>query len=392
VGWAIAMDTPFQWAKQVASHYGGTRNAMVISWPGHITDNGGLRSQWHHIIDITPTILDAVQVTQPTMVNGAKQEPMEGVSMVYTFANKDQASTHKIQYFEIVGYRAIYNGGWVAATTPPLAPWDLQAANPPDVITGYKWELYNVDKDFSEAHDLASQMPDKLKEMEALFYSEAKKYNVFPLDNNKVSRANPENRPSLTGNRTSFTYYQGEKRIPEAAAADIKNKSWSLTADIDIPGGGAEGMIATLGGFSNGWALYLLKGRPVFHYTFGFLDHYNIEAQQPLSAGHHTILFDFKYDGGGIGKGGTGTLYVDGPQVAQGRIEHTVAIRYTLNVETFDIGEDTGTAVDTSYEVPFTFTGAIDKITINLKPQDRVTAQAEAESLQRAALKVLMLD
>jgi len=392
VGWAVAMDTPFQWTKQVASHYGGTRNAMVISWPGHITDNGGLRSQWHHIIDITPTILDAVHVTQPTMVNGTKQKPMEGVSMVYTFANKDRASTHKTQYFEIVGYRAIYSDGWVAATTPPLAPWDLEAANPPDVITGYKWELYNVDKDFSEAHDLASQMPDKLKEMQALFYAEAKKYNVFPLDNSKVSRANPENRPNLTGNRTSFTYYQGEKRIPEAAAPDIKNKSWSLTADIDIPESGAEGMIATLGGFSNGWALYLLKGKPVFHYTFGFLDHYNIEAPQPLSAGHHTILFDFKYDGGGIGKGGTGTLYVDGQQVAQGRIEHTVAIRYTLNVESFDIGEDTGTAVDTSYEVPFTFTGAIDKITINLKPQDRVTAQAEAEAVQRAALKVLMRD
>ena len=260
------------------------------------------------------------------------------------------------------------------------------------MITGYKWELYNVDKDFSEAHDLASQMPDKLKEMQALFYAEAKKYNVFPLDNSKVSRANPENRPNLTGNRTSFTYYQGEKRIPEAAAPDIKNKSWSLTADIDIPESGAEGMIATLGGFSNGWALYLLKGKPVFHYTFGFLDHYNIEAPQPLSAGHHTILFDFKYDGGGIGKGGTGTLYVDGQQVAQGRIEHTVAIRYTLNVESFDIGEDTGTAVDTSYEVPFTFTGAIDKITINLKPQDRVTAQAEAEAVQRAALIVLMRD
>jgi arylsulfatase len=389
VGWAHAMNTPFQWAKQVASHYGGTRNGMVISWPGHVTDDGGLRSQWHHVIDITPTILDAVHVAQPTMVNGAKQTPMEGVSMVYTFANKDRASTHKTQYFEIVGYRAIYSDGWVAATTPPLAPWDLAAANPPDVITGYKWELYNVGRDFSEAHDLASQMPDKLASMKKLFYADAAKYNVFPLDNNKVTRADPKNRPSLTGNRTSFTYYQGEKRIPEPAAADVKNKSWRLTADVNIPEVGAEGMIATMGGFSNGWALYLLKGKPVFHYTFGFLDHYNIEAPQPLSAGHHVVLFDFKYDGGGIGKGGMGTLSVDGQQVAQGRIEHTAAIRFTLNVESFDIGEDTGTAVNTSYEVPFTFTGAINKVTIDLKSQDKVTAQAEEGAKQRLALEKL---
>jgi arylsulfatase len=257
------------------------------------------------------------------------------------------------------------------------------------VITGYKWELYNVDKDFSEAHDLASQMPRKLAQLKKLFYVEAAKYNVFPLDNNKVTRADPKNRPSLTGKRTSFTYYQGEKRIPEPAAPDMKNKSWSLTADVNIPGSGAEGMIATLGGFSNGWALYLLKGKPVFHYTFGFLDHYNIEAPQPLSAGHHTILFDFKYDGGGIGKGGTGTLSVDGQQVAQGRIEHTVGIRFTLNVESFDIGEDTGTAVNTSYEVPFTFTGTIDKVTIDLKSQDTVTTLAEPGARQRAALEML---
>jgi arylsulfatase len=239
------------------------------------------------------------------------------------------------------------------------------------------------------AHDLASQMPDKLAQLQKLFYAEATKYNVFPLDNSKVTRANPNNRPSLIGKRTSFSYYQGEKRIPEPAAPDVKNKSWSLTADIEIPGSGAEGVIATLGGFSNGWALCLVKGKPVFHYTFGFTEHYKIEGPQPLSAGHHTVLFDFKYDGGGIGKGGMGALSVDGQQVAQGRIEHTVGIRFTLNVESFDVGEDTGTAVDTSYTVPFTFTGSINKVTIDLKSQDKATAEAEAGAKQRAALEVL---
>ena len=256
------------------------------------------------------------------------------------------------------------------------------------MITGYKWELYNVDKDFSEAHDLASQMPDKLAQLKKLFYAEAAKYNVFPLDNSKVVRANPANRPSLTGSRTSFTYYQSEKRIPEPAAPDIKNKSWSITADVDIPASGAEGMIATLGGFSNGWALYLLNGKPVFHYTFGFLEQYNIEGPQQLSAGHHIVQFNFTYDGGGIGKGGTGTLSVDGQQVAQGRIEHTAGIRFTLNVESFDIGEDTGTAVNSSYEVPFAFAGTINKVTIDLKSQDRVTAQAETEAKRLAALEM----
>jgi arylsulfatase len=389
VGWAIAMDTPFQWAKQVASHYGGTRNAMVISWPGHITDVGGLRSQWHHIIDITPTILDAVHVPQPTMVNGATQRPMEGVSMVYTLAGKELPSTHKTQYFEIVGYRAIYSDGWIACTTPPLPPWDLQAAKPPDVISGYKWELYQVEKDFSEGHDLAAQMPDKLAALQKLFDAEAAKYHVFPLDNDKVTRADPKNRPSLTGSRTSFAYYQGERRIPEPAAADTKNRSWRLTADVDIPAGGAEGVIATLGGLSNGWALYLRKGKPVFHYTFGFIEHYNIEGQQPLTPGHHTVVFDFQYDGGGIGKGATGVLSVDGQQAATGRIEHTVGIRYTLNVESFDVGEDTGTPVNASYDVPFAFSGTIQKVAIDLKALDKASAEAVAQAERQWAATVL---
>jgi arylsulfatase len=375
------MDTPFQWTKQIASHFGGTRNGMVISWPSHIKDVGGLRSQWHHVIDILPTILDAVHVPQPTMVDGVKQRPMEGVSMVYTFDHPNAPSTRRTQYFELFGNRAIYHDGWIAATTPAAAPWSTTIPNV-DVITGYKWELYNIDKDFSESNNLAASMPDKLKEMQKLFYDEAAKYNVLPLDNDRVMRLNPANRPSLAPGKTSFTYYAGAKRIPEGVAPDIKNKSWSITAKVDIPKGGAEGMIATLGGLFDGWALYLDKGKPVFHYNFANVGHYEIDAPQALSPGTHTVLFDFKYDGGGIGKGGVGTLFVDGKQVAQGRIDHTVAVRFTMSVETFDIGEDTGTPVNLKYDVPFKFTGSIDSVTIDLKPQapDVAAAQRDAEA------------
>jgi len=389
VGWAHAMDTPFQWTKQIASHYGGTRNGMVIAWPGHIKDAGGLRSQWHHVIDIVPTILDVAHVEQPTMVNGVKQRPMEGVSMAYTFDHKDAKSTHKVQYFELMGNRAIYSDGWIAATTPPIAPWDNTPASLPDVIAGYKWELYNVAKDFSESKDLAAQMPEKLKQMQDLFYVEAKKYDVLPLDNSKIPRLDPKVRPSPGGNATSYTYYLGEKRIPEAAAPDIKNKSWTIQADVGIPNQGAQGMIATLGGFSNGWALYVQNGKPVFHYNFGFTQHYNIASTQALLPGHHTIRFDFTYDGGGIGKGGMGTLFVDGKQVAQGRIEHTVAFRYSMSVETFDIGEDTGTPVNDNYEVPFTFTGTIDKVVINLKPRDKMSADEDLKANDKAEAEIL---
>jgi arylsulfatase A-like enzyme len=382
VGWAHAMDTPFQWTKQIASHFGGTRNGMVIAWPGHIKDEGGIRTQWHHVIDILPTVLDAVQIPAPIEVEGIKQRPIEGVSMAYLFSEPTAPSTRRTQYFELFGNRAIYRDGWIAATTPVAAPWSTSVPSV-DVITGYNWELYHVAEDFSEAIDLAKSMPDKLKEMQTLFYEEAARYAVLPLDNDRVMRLNPANRPSLSPGRTSFTYYAGTKRIPEGVAPDIKNKSWSLTAELNIPQSGAEGMIATLGGLFDGWALYLDKGKPVFHYNFANIGHYEIEAQQALVSGKHTVLFDFKYDGGGIGKGGVGTLFVDGEQVAEGRIEHTVAVRFTMSVETFDVGEDTGTPVCMKYDVPFTFTGEIESVSINLEPQPPEVAEAQL----RAELK-----
>ncbi|WP_439543344.1 arylsulfatase [Hyphomicrobium sp.] len=366
VGWAHALDTPFQWTKQIASHLGGTRNGMVVSWPARIKDNGGLRSQWHHVIDILPTVLEGVGVPQPTMVNGVKQRPIEGVSMAYTFASASAPSTHRTQYFELFGNRAIYHDGWMASTTPAGPPWSSSIPKL-DVITGYKWELYNLDQDFSQSKDLAASQPQKLGEMQALFYSEAAKYRVLPLDNDRVMRLNPANRPSLSEGRTSYTYYAGAKRIPEGVAPDIKNRSWALTSKIDVKEGQTDGMIATLGGLFDGWALYLNKGKPVFHYNFAKVAHYEVASAEALTPGKHIVLLDFKYDGGGMGKGGVATLFVDSQQVAQGRIEHTVAVRYTMSVETFDVGEDTGTPVNLSYDVPFKFAGTIESVTIDLK-------------------------
>jgi hypothetical protein len=228
-------------------------------------------------------------------------------------------------------------------------------------------------------------MPDKLKEMQKLFYDEAAKYHVLPLDNDRVMRLNPINRPSLAPGKNSFTYYAGTKRIPEGVAPDMKNKSWKLTARINVPKEGAQGVIATLGGLFDGWALYVEDGRPVFHYNFANVGHFEIASSEALTPGEHTILWDFKYDGGGIGKGGDGTLSIDGKQVAQGRIEHNIAVRFTMSVETFDIGEDTGTPVTTKYDVPFAFTGQIKDVTIDLAPQPKAVADQQRDAEEKAA-------
>jgi arylsulfatase A-like enzyme len=369
MGWAHAMDTPFQWTKQIASHYGGTRNGMVISWPVRIRDRGGIRPQWHHTIDIVPTILDVIGLQQPSVVNGVAQKPIEGVSMAYSFANSQALSARRTQYFEMFGNRAIYHDGWIACTTPKLAPWEdvtfVPEAAKVDVISGYKWELYHVAEDFSEAVNLAEKYPDKLHKLQLLFYAEAAKYNVLPLDDRKIERLDVSIRPSLTRGRSEFTYYGVLTRIPEGAAPDVKNKSFRITADVVLPKGGEEGVVVTQGGLSSGYALMFLAGKPVFHYNLANIAHFRIAAQDALSPGKHTVTFDFKYDGGGFGKGGTGTLGVDGNQVAQGRIANTVPLRFSFD-ETFDIGEDNGTPVSPDYDVPFKFTGQIEKVVVNL--------------------------
>jgi arylsulfatase len=371
VGWAHAMDTPFQWTKQVASHFGGTRNGLVIRYPKLIKDRGGLRTQFCHVIDITPTVLDVTGVPIPQVIDGVKQKPFEGTSLAYTFADAKAPTRHATQYFEMLGNRAIYRDGWIASTTPLRLPWVTYGASPsPD---DFKWELYHVSDDFSQANDLAATQPAKLKEMQQLFDREARKYHVYPLDSSFAERADPAIRPSLTRGRNDFSYFPGMIRIPEGSSPDIKNKSYTMTAEVDIPSAGASGVLGTMGGRYGGWALLLTGGKPefVFAYSNQPAHKYRIAAQQALGPGKHTIRFDFKYDGGGMGKGGTGTLSVDGKQVAQGRIEHTVRARFSLD-ETMDIGEDTGTPVVEDYagRMPFRFTGKLDRFTIHLeKPQ-----------------------
>jgi arylsulfatase A-like enzyme len=453
VGWAWAFDTPFKWTKQVASHFGGTRQGLAISWPGHIKDVGAIRTQFHHIIDIVPTILEATGIPAPATVNGIAQKPIEGVSMAYTFdqANANAPSKRTTQYFEMAGNRGIYHDGWMANTTPFAPPWDLATGKLPDVVNGYKWELYNITEDYSQNSDLAAKMPDKLKEMQALFATEAAKYNVFPLDNTAFSRLLTP-RPSATAGQTVFTYTGENSGIPLANAPSILDKDYTITAEVTIPKGGAEGMIVTLGGRFGGYGLFLShsfnwwlksrlfkrvglgvfvlglfivwfnkrrdgwshwlrrvgyamvlfsalwvvalfatdlfglgRGRPVFVYNLLDLERFRWEGLSSLNAGKHTIVFDFKYNGPGPGKGGTGVFSVDGKEVAKKTLEHTIPLMMAID-ETFDVGVDSRSPVDFTYEVPFRFTGAIDKLTYKLGPE-QITAEekkAAAQALARA--------
>jgi len=367
--WAWAFDTPFKWMKQVASHFGGTRQGMAIAWPNRIKNAGGIRNQFHHMIDIVPTILDATGIPAPVMVNGIAQKPIEGVSMMYTFdkANADAPSKRDTQYFEMFGNRAIYHDGWIACTTPPAPPWLMGTAKMPDVVNGYKWELYNIAEDYSENNDLATSMPDKLRELQELFLVEASKYDVFPLDNSVIQRV-LEARPSATAGRTLFTYSGAVSGIDPSNAANILDKSYTITAEVEVPQGGGDGMIATLGGRFGGYGLYLLKGKPVFLYNFVDLERFRWEGQQALTPGKHTIVFDFTYDGPGFGKGGTGVLKVDDREVANKKVPHTIPFIMAID-ETFDVGVDTRTPIDDNdYQVPFRFTGKITKLTYKLGP------------------------
>lgn len=370
VGWAHAMDAPMQWTKQVASHFGGTRNGLVISWPKRIAARGELRSQFHHIIDVMPTILEAVGVPMPVEIDGVQQKPLEGVSMLYAFDDAHAKDRHTTQYFELVGNRGIYHDGWMACTTPLRLPWVMSGAEPsPD---DFKWELYHVAEDFSQANDLAAQQPEKLKELQGVFDAEARKYNVYPLDSSFVDRGLADLRPSNTRGRSVFTYHAGMIRIPEGSTPDIKNKSYRITADVVIPERGAEGVLATQGGRFGGWGLLVLKGKPAFVYALSNQERHKsrIASDQALSPGKHTIAFEFSYDGGGVGKGGAGLLTVDGRKVAEGRLEQTTPVRFSLD-ETFDVGEDTGTPVVEDYadQMPFRFTGTLEKLVIELKPK-----------------------
>ena len=370
VAWSWAFDTPFKWTKQVASHFGGTRQGMAIAWPNRIKDAGGIRNQFHHMIDIVPTILEVTGIPAPAMVNGIAQKPIEGVSMAYTFdkANADAPSTRDTQYFEMFGNRGIYHDGWYACTTPPQPPWLMGTAKMPDVVNGYQWELYNLDEDYSQANDLAAKMPDKLHDLQELFLVEAAKYQVFPLDNDILGRILTP-RPSATAGRNAFTYSGMTSGLPTSDAPSIVNRSYTITAEVEVPQGGGDGMLVTTGGRFGGYGLYLLKGKPVFVYNFLDIERFRWEGQDALAPGKHMIVFDFKSDGPGFGKGGTGVLKVDGIETANKAIPHTIPSIMPWD-ETFDVGVDTRTPIDDAdYQVPFAFTGTIDKLTVALEPQ-----------------------
>jgi arylsulfatase len=383
-GWAVAGDTPFEWTKQVASSYGGTRNGMVVHWPKGFTAKGELRSQWHHVVDIAPTILEAAGLPEPKSVNGTAQTPIEGVSMVYTFADTKAPSRHTTQYFEIFGNRAIYNDGWLAGTVHRAA-WEFK---PRATLENDKWELYDTREDFSLANDLAAANPGKLKELQDLFLKEAVKYSVLPLDDRLTERfvAAMVGRPDLMAGRTSLTVHEGMAGMSENVFINLKNRSHTITAEVEIPKKGANGVILAQAGRFGGWSLYLLGGKPMYTYNFLGLHRYTIAAKQAVPAGKQTIRFDFAYDGGGLGKGGTGSLFVNGKSVATGRIERTQCCVFSAD-EGADVGSDEGTPVTEAYKVPFKFTGKITQVTIEAKEMKSSALNESKNANREAALK-----
>jgi arylsulfatase A-like enzyme len=362
VGWAWAMDTPFQWGKQVASHFGGTRNPMVIAWPDRIKDAGGVRSQFHHVIDVTPTILEAASIPQPKEVNGVQQKPIEGVSMLYTFDNAKAEGAHRIQYFEMFGNRALYKDGWIAACRHGRLPWTTGSYSFDNDV----WELYDVRQDFSEYTDVASQNPDKLRELRNDFWLEAEKYQVLPLDDRLSERVDPALRPSLIAGRTSFTYYPG-LHVAESSAAPTANRSFTITADISVPESGADGVLVAVGGIVGGYTLYIKDGRPAYEYNLFTQNRYRVTSSEAVPPGPSVVRMEFRSDGGGIGKGGTVSLFINHKKVGEARIERTAWGRFSAD-ETFDVGSDVGSPVSNAYQSPNRFHGVINKVVIDIAP------------------------
>jgi len=363
-GWAVATNTPFQWTKQVASHYGGTRNPLVVHWPDGIESKGEVRSQWHHVTDIAPTVMEAAGLPFPTSVNGADQKPFEGVSLIYSFDNPDAADRHTTQYFEMFGNRAIYHEGWVAAAKH-RTPW---ASAPDGPLDQDNWELYHVADDFSQANDLAESNPEKLKELQALFVEEAIKYDVLPLDDRVYERFNAAiaGRPDLMGDRTSLTVYPGMTHMTENTFINVKNKSHAITAEVGIPEGGAEGVILAQGGRFAGWSLYMKDGKISYVHNWVGLERYTVTAPEPVAAGKATIRYEFAYEGDAPGSGGTGTIFVNGEKVAEGQIGNTTPFLFSAD-ETADVGTDGATPVTEDYaEGDNAFTGTIERVTIDL--------------------------
>jgi arylsulfatase len=376
LGWAIADNAPFAYC-QFSTAYGGTTNGVVIHWPKVIKAHGEIRPQYHHLIDVAPTVLDAAGLPRPKVVNGTPQKPIEGVSMVYSFTDGQAKSPHTVQYAEFQGNRGIYKDGWYALTLHRV-PWDPQ---PRSTFDQDKWELYNTTEDFSCANDLGAANPDKLKEMQAAFLTEAVKYNVLPLDDRGYERFNPAvaGRPDLLAGRTSLTVYSGMIGMKENAFINTKNRSYSITAELEVPKTGVSGVILAQGGVHSGWSIYVKDGKPKLAYNYlGNVT--TIASAERLPAGRVTLGYDFAYDGGKPGSGGTGSIFINGKKVATGRIERTIP--FLFGVETADVGEDLYTPVTADYAKGNNkFTGTIDKVTIDLKKMN----SADEDAAKKAA-------
>jgi arylsulfatase A-like enzyme len=367
VGWAHALCCPFQWTKQIASHWGGTRNGMAMRWPAAIQARGEVRSQFHHVIDIVPTILECAGLPAPDTVNGITQKPLEGVSMVYSFEDAAAPERHGTQYFEMYGNRGLYHDGWSAVTLHSI-PFHQQPIPWEDEV----WELYDGSTDWSQAHNLAAENPEKLAELQQLFLVEAAKYNVFPLDDRKIERLNPElaGRPDLMGSRTSLTVFPGMVHLMENAVLNVKNRSHTVSAAVEIPEGGAEGVIIAQGGRFGGWSLYAKENKLTYCHNWVGLEHYIVTAEEPLPAGPATVRFEFAFDGGAPGAGGTATLFVNDAQVGQGRIDNTVGYTFSLD-EGMDVGMDLASPVSEEYASgDNAFTGKIDFVQIDISGED----------------------
>lgn len=366
-GWAVAFDAPFMWTKQVASDWGGTRTGMIVHYPDQIKEKNGIRAQFSHAIDIAPTVLEVAGLPQPKVVNGVPQTPIEGTSFAYSFNNAQAAERHTIQYFEMFGNRALYNNGWFARTIH-RAPWEMTDFPPLETDV---WDLYNTREDFSLTNNLADKYPEKLKEMQSLFMWQAQKYHALPIDDRVVERTNPAiaGRPDIMAGRTSLTLYEGMEGMMENTFINIKNKSFSITASLNIPKGGANGAILSQGGRFGGWSLYMKKGKPEFTYNFLGLERYVVSGSGKLAEGPVTVKLDFVYDGDGLGKGGKATIYVNEKAVANARVKKTQPNIFSAD-ETADVGLDNQTpvALGIGYGPEETkFTGKIDKVIVELK-------------------------
>jgi arylsulfatase A-like enzyme len=365
VGWAWAMDTPYQWTKQVASHWGGTRNGTILHWPNGIDDKGSTRNQFTHVIDLAPTVLEAAGIPQPTIVNGVLQSPYEGTSMLYSFNDAEAPERHETQYFEMFCNRGIYHKGW-SAVTKHRTPWQMSGQAMP-AFDDDVWELYDGNSDWTQSKDLSKENPGKLHELQRLWLIEAVKYNVLPLDDRQIERINPTSagRPTLIKGNSQLLF-AGMGRLSENSVVDIKNKSFAISSELEVPSGGAQGVIIAQGGRFGGWSLYAKDGRAKFHYNVLGIKAYDIEATEPIPAGTTQVRMEFAYDGGGMGKGGDVTLYYDGKDVGKGRVDQTQGFIFSAD-ETTDVGYESGTTVSPDYTAHTSrFNGKIDWVRIDL--------------------------